>query len=126
MDRSLVIDMPRDKYVERCKQAAFDYLDQGDLEKAVTSFVGNMNARLDCQLPHHLATLGAVLLMANDALGWWTLIEGEMISRKAAMMEITIMSSRTVWVGVAICTDAAAAWDGGPGLLEPARSGGTA
>ena len=50
----------------------------------------------------------------------------EMISRKAAMMEITIMSSRTVWVGVAICTDAAAAWDGGPGLLEPARSGGTA
>ena len=76
MDRSLVIDMPRDKYVERCKQRAFDYLDQGDLEKAVTSFVGNMNARLDCQLPHHLATLGAVLLMANDALGWWTLIEG--------------------------------------------------
>jgi hypothetical protein len=35
-----------------------------------------MNARLDCQLPHHLATLGAVLLMTNDALGWWTLIEG--------------------------------------------------
>ena len=64
--------------------------------------------------------------MANDALGWGTLIEGEMISRKAAMMEITIMSSRTVWVWVAIRTAAAAAWDGGPGLLEPARSGGAA
>jgi hypothetical protein len=50
----------------------------------------------------------------------------EMISRKTAMMEITIMNSHTAWIGVAICTDAAAAWDGGPDLLEPARSGGTA
>jgi hypothetical protein len=76
MDRSLMTDMPREKYVERCKQRAFDYLDQGDLKNAVTSFVGNMNVRPDCQLPHHLAALGVVLLMANDALGWRVLIQG--------------------------------------------------
>jgi hypothetical protein len=76
MDRSLIMDMPREKYVERCKQHAFDYLDQGNLKSAVASFVGHMNARSDCQLPHHLATLGVLLLMANDALGWRTLIEG--------------------------------------------------
>jgi len=35
-----------------------------------------MNARPDCRLPHHLAALGVLLLVANDALGWRTLIEG--------------------------------------------------
>ena len=76
MDQSLIIDMPREKFVERCKQLAFDYLEQGDLRNAVASFVGGMNARPDCQLPHHLAMLGLLLLMANDALSWRTLIEG--------------------------------------------------
>jgi hypothetical protein len=76
MDRSLIIDMPREEYVLRCKQRAFDYLDQGDLKSAVASFVGSMNARPDCRLPHYLATLGVLLLMANDALGWRTLIDG--------------------------------------------------
>ncbi|WP_249152771.1 hypothetical protein [Bradyrhizobium liaoningense] len=73
MERSL---MTRDKYVERCKQRALDHLDRGDLKSAVTSFVGNMNARPDCELPHYLATLGASLLTADDALGWRALIEG--------------------------------------------------
>ena len=52
----------------------------------------------------------------------------EMISRKTERMEITItiMNSHTAWIGVAICTDAAAAWDGGPDLPELVRSGGTA
>ena len=76
MDRSLTIDMPRQEYVTRSKQRAFDYLEQGDLRNAVASFVGSMNARPDCRLPHYLATLGVLLLMANDALGWRTLIEG--------------------------------------------------
>ena len=76
MDRSLIADMPRDNYVERYKQRAFDYLDPGDLESAVAAFVSNMNARSDCELPQHLAALGAFLLMANDAPGWRTLIEG--------------------------------------------------
>jgi hypothetical protein len=49
------------------------------------------------------------------------------IHRFPAMpLEITTMSSRTVWVWVAIRVAAAAAWDGGPGLLEPARLGGPA
>ena len=76
MDQSLIIDMPRERFVERCKQRAFDYLEQGDLRNAVASFVGSMNARPDCRLPHHLAMLGVLLLMANDTLGWGTLIEG--------------------------------------------------
>ena len=76
MDRSLTIDMPRQEYVEQSKQRAFDYLEQGDLRNAVASFVGSMNARPDCRLPHYLAMLGVLLLMANDALGWRTLIEG--------------------------------------------------
>jgi hypothetical protein len=76
MDQSLVIDVPREKYVERCKQRAFDYLEQGDLRNAVAAFVGSMNARPDCKLPHHLAALGVLLLMADDAHGWRTLIEG--------------------------------------------------
>ena len=75
MDRSIIADVPRDKYVERCKQRAFDYLDQDDLNGAVASFVKNMNARPDCEVPHHLASLGVLLLMENDALGWRALIE---------------------------------------------------
>ena len=47
--------MTRDKYVERCKQRAFDHLDRGDLKNAVASFVGNMNARPDCELPSYNA-----------------------------------------------------------------------
>ena len=76
MDRSLITDMPRDKYVERCKQRAFAYLDRGDLKNAVAAFVSDTRARPDCELPHHLAALGVLLLMGNDALGWRTLIEG--------------------------------------------------
>jgi len=75
MDQSLIIDMPREKFVERCKQRAFDYLDRGELRNAVASFVNSMNARPDCELPHHLAALGVLLLMRNDALGWKALIE---------------------------------------------------
>jgi hypothetical protein len=75
MDRSIIADVPRDKSVERCKQRAFDYLDRGELRNAVASFVNNMNARPDCELPHHLDALGALLLMNNDALGWKALIE---------------------------------------------------
>ena len=44
MERSLITDLPRDKYVERYKQRAFDYLDQGDLKKAAALFVRDMNA----------------------------------------------------------------------------------
>src|ERR1700757_3245104 len=76
MDRSLISGMPRDKYVERCKQRALDYLDRGDLHKAAALFVSDMNARPDCELPHHLAALGALLLMSDDALGWRALIAG--------------------------------------------------
>ena len=70
MDRSVIADVPRDKYVERCKQRAFDYLDRGDLKSAVSSFVNNMDARPDCELPHHLAELGVVLWMSKDVQGW--------------------------------------------------------
>jgi len=75
MDRSVIADIPRDKYVERCKQRAFDYLDRGDLKNAVSSFVNNMDARPDCELPHHLVTLGVVLWMGRDVQGWKALIE---------------------------------------------------
>ena len=34
-----ITDMPRDQYVERCKQQALYYLGQGDLVKAVASIV---------------------------------------------------------------------------------------
>jgi hypothetical protein len=76
MDRSLISDLPRDKYVERCKERALDYLDRDDLRNAVASFVSSMNARPDCELPQHLAALGVLLLMRKDVLGWRTLIEG--------------------------------------------------
>ena len=75
MDRSVIADVPRDKYVERCKQRAFDYLDRGYLKSAISSFVKNMDARPDCELPHHLEALGVLLLAGNDALGWKMLIE---------------------------------------------------
>ena len=74
-DTPLVTDMPRDKYVERCKQRALDYLDRGDIEKAVTSIITTMDARTDCKIPHYLITLGGSLLLANDALGLRLLIE---------------------------------------------------
>jgi hypothetical protein len=75
MDRSVIADVPRDKYVERCKQRAFDYLNRGDLKGAVSTFVNNIDARPDCELPHHLAALGAVLWMNKDGPGWKALIE---------------------------------------------------
>jgi hypothetical protein len=67
--------MPRDKYVERCKQPALDYLDRGDAEKAVTSIITTMNARTDCKIPQYLTAIGVSLLTANDALGLRLLIE---------------------------------------------------
>ena len=42
MDRSVIADVPRERYVERCKQRAFDYLARGDLKSAVSSFINNM------------------------------------------------------------------------------------
>ena len=75
MDRSVIADIPRDKYVERCKQRAFDYLDRGDFKNAVSSFVNDMDARPDCELPHHLSALGVVLWMGKDVQGWKALIE---------------------------------------------------
>jgi len=75
MEHSLVADMPREKYVERCKQRAFDYLEHGDLSKAAALFVRDMNARPDCELPDHYAALGVSLLMGNDAAGWRALID---------------------------------------------------
>ena len=74
-DTPLVTDMPRDKYVERCKQRVLDYLDRGDTEKAVTSIITTMDARTDCKLPQYLTAIGVSLLMANDALGLRPLIE---------------------------------------------------
>ena len=74
-DRSLIADMPRDRYVERCKERALDYLDRGDLKNAVASIITNMDARTDCKLPHHLTMIGVSLLMGNDALGLRSLIE---------------------------------------------------
>jgi hypothetical protein len=75
MDSSPIGNVPRDKYVELCKRRAFDYLDQGDLKYAVASIIGNMNARADCRLPDHLATLGIALLMGSDVPGLRLLIE---------------------------------------------------
>ena len=42
---------------------------------AAASFVSDMSAGPDCELPHHLAALGD-LLLKKDALGWRALIEG--------------------------------------------------
>jgi hypothetical protein len=75
IDRSVIADVPRDKYVERCKQRALDYLARGDLKGAVSSFVNSMDARSDCELPHHLAELGVLLWMSKDVQGWKVLIE---------------------------------------------------
>ncbi|MCK1592440.1 hypothetical protein [Bradyrhizobium sp. 169] len=75
MEHFLLIEMTRDKHVERCKQRAVDHLDRADLRNSVASFVRNMNALPDCELPNYLA-LGGSLLTANDALGRKTLIEG--------------------------------------------------
>ncbi|WP_247385070.1 hypothetical protein [Bradyrhizobium sp. 143] len=76
MERSLLIEMTRDKYVEGASNEPSIISTRGDLKNAVASFVRNMNARPDCELPFYLATLGVSLLTANDALGWRTLIEG--------------------------------------------------
>jgi hypothetical protein len=61
------MDMPREKYVERCKQRAFEYLDEGDVKKRGCLF--RRQYEPPARLPHYLATLGVLLLMANDALG---------------------------------------------------------
>jgi hypothetical protein len=34
-----------------------------------------MDARPDCELPHHLAALGVVLWMGRDVQGWKALIQ---------------------------------------------------
>jgi len=75
VDHSVIADVPRDKYVERCKQRALAYLQRGDLKSAISAFVNNMDARPDCELPHHLAELGVALWMSKDSQGWRALIE---------------------------------------------------
>ena len=76
MERSPIVDIPRDEYVGRCKQRAFDRLDRGELKKAAALFVSDMNARPDCELPEHLMALSASLLMVDDVLGWRAWIDG--------------------------------------------------
>ena len=70
-----VTDMPRDQYVERCKQQALYYLGQGDLVNAVASIITTMDARTDCKLPEHLESLAYALVLTNDAVGLRVLIE---------------------------------------------------
>jgi hypothetical protein len=72
---SLMTDIPRDKYVARCKERALDYLDRADLKNAVASIIADMDARIDCKLPHHLTAVVVSLLMADDAIGVRGLIE---------------------------------------------------
>jgi hypothetical protein len=64
-----ITDMPRDQYVERCKQQAPYYLGQGDLLKAVASIIITMDARTDCKLPEHWESLAYALVLTNDAGG---------------------------------------------------------
>ena len=40
MDHSVIADVPRDKYVERCKQRALAYLQRGDLKSAIRQQYG--------------------------------------------------------------------------------------
>jgi hypothetical protein len=70
-----ITDMPRDQYVERCKQQALYHLDQGDLVNAVASIITTMDARTDCELPEHLESLVYALVLTNDAAGLRVLIE---------------------------------------------------
>ena len=72
---SLITDIQRDKYVARCKERALDYLDRADLKNAVASIIADMDARIDCKLPHHLTAVVVSLLMSDDALGIRALIE---------------------------------------------------
>jgi hypothetical protein len=65
VDHSVIADVPRDKYVERCKQRALAYLQRGDLKSAISAFVNNMDARPDCELPHHLASGSTVTRYAS-------------------------------------------------------------
>ena len=76
MDRSLITDMPRDKYVERCKQRPSLFSTAAILKTRLPRLSAIHAPRPDCELPHHLAALGVLLLMGDDALGWRTLIEG--------------------------------------------------
>ena len=43
--------------------------------KVALSFVNNMDARPDCELPHYLAELGVVLWISKDVQGWRALID---------------------------------------------------
>jgi hypothetical protein len=70
-----ITDMPRDQYVERCKQQA---LGRGDLVKAVASIITTMDARTDCKLPEHLESLANALVLTNDAGSLRVLIEEEL------------------------------------------------
>jgi len=75
MDRLIIADVPRDKYVERCKLRAFEYLDRGDLRSAVAAFVNNMNAPSRLRSATPLGSACVLLMLGNDALGWKALIE---------------------------------------------------
>src|SRR3954464_15020682 len=103
MDRSVIADVPRDKYVERCKQRALDYLDRGDLKSAVSSFVNNMDARPDCELPHHLAALGISLWMSKDVAGWDALHCAAM-SPSQGTMTPPCSGFQAVRTGVTLCS----------------------
>ena len=69
----IIADVPRDKYVSG-KATSLRLSRPRRTQKRGASFVNNKNARPDCELPHHLAALGA-LLMRNDALGWKALMK---------------------------------------------------
>ncbi|MET4222757.1 hypothetical protein ABIB00_007997 [Bradyrhizobium sp. LB14.3] len=63
MERSLLIGMTRDKYVERWKQQAFDHLDRADLKNSVASFVGEYERAFGLRVAK---LLGKVWRFASD------------------------------------------------------------
>ena len=61
--------------ISRRKKVVARRLEQkGQRSFAIAAFVNNMNARPDCELPHHLAALGVLLLSILEVAGVSTII----------------------------------------------------
>jgi hypothetical protein len=66
----------RKEHLAWCKERALAYLDRGELEDAVASFMSDMNKHPDTKIPSMLGQLGMLELMSKNAAGVRRWIEG--------------------------------------------------
>ena len=69
--------MTRSEHLQWCKERALEYVEQGQLADAITSFASDYGKHEECgEINPHLMSAGIMSAMNNDSAGVRRFIEG--------------------------------------------------